>query len=109
MPGLVDVILVFVVLANLTLLGSNRLATCIQLIAVQGMALGILPLVASEAPIGFRVLAFAVVSFVIKGIIFPALLRRALRSANVRHEVDPLVGYASSILIGILMLAVSFW
>jgi len=109
MPGLVDVILVFVVLANLTLLGSNRLATCIQLIAVQGMALGILPLAASEGPIGLRVVAFAIVSFVIKGLVFPTLLRRALRSASVRHEVDPLIGYASSILIGILMLALSFW
>lgn len=109
MPGLVDVILVFVVLANLTLLGSNRLATCIQLIAVQGMALGVLPLVASHAPIGMRVLGFALVSFVIKGILFPALLRQALRSASVRHEVDPLVGYATSILMGVLMLGVSFW
>ena len=31
----------------------------------------------------------------------PALLRRAVREANVRNEVEPLVGFTTSLLLGI--------
>ena len=106
---LVDPILVFVVLVNLALLGSSWLAACVRLSAVQGMAVGVLPLFVASHGIGFRVGFLAVFVFVLKGVIFPRLLLRAIRSADVRHEVEPIVGYAASILSGILMLALSFW
>jgi len=106
---LVDPILVFVVLVNLTLLGLSRLAACIRLSAVQGMALGALPLLVAAHGIGVRLVLLAIVTFVLKGIIFPRFLLRAIRSADVRHEVEPIVGYTASILLGILMLALSFW
>ena len=44
------------------------------------------------------------VFFILKGIVFPRLLLRAIRSADVRHEDEPIVGHAASILLGILML-----
>jgi hydrogenase-4 component E len=107
--SLIDPILVFVVLLNLTLLGSSRLAGCVRLSALQGMALGILPLLVAAHGIGVRVVLLALVVFVLKGIVFPQLLFRAIRSADVRHEVEPMIGYAASIVLGILVLALSFW
>jgi hydrogenase-4 component E len=107
--SLIDPILVFVALVNLTLLGSSRLAACIRLSAAQGMALGVLPLLVAEHGIGVRLILVALVTFILKGVAFPRLLLRAIRSAAVRHEVEPIVGYAASILLGILMLALSFW
>ncbi len=109
MSSLIDPILVFVVLVNLTLLGSSRLAACVRLSAAQGMAVGILPLLVATHGIGVRVVLLALVVFILKGIVFPQLLLRAIRSADVRHEVEPIVGYAASILLGILILALSFW
>lgn len=109
MSYLIDPILVFVVLVDLTLLGLSRLGACIRLSAAQGMALGALPLLVATHGIGVRVLLLSVVMFVLKGIIFPQFLLRAIRSADVRHEVEPLVGYTASILLGILILALSFW
>jgi hydrogenase-4 component E len=106
---LIDPILVFVVLVNLTLLGSSRLAACVRLSAAQGMALGLLPLLVATHGIGIRLVLIGLVIFGLKGIVFPQLLFRAIRSADARHEVEPLVGYAASILLGILMLALSFW
>jgi hydrogenase-4 component E len=106
---LVDPILVFVALLNLTLLGSSRIGACIRLSAAQGMALGALPLLAATHGIGVRPVLLSIVIFVLKGIIFPQFLLRAIRSADVRHEVEPIVGYTASILLGILMLALSFW
>jgi hydrogenase-4 component E len=107
--GLIDPILVFVALANLTLLGSSRLAGCVRLSAAQGMALGVLPLLVADHGVGVRLVLFTIVFFVLKGVVFPRLLLRAIQSADVRHEVEPIVGYAASILLGILILAVSFW
>jgi hydrogenase-4 component E len=107
--ALVDPILVFVALVNLTLLGSSRLAACVRLSAAQGMALGILPLLAATHGIGGHQVLLALGIFILKGIFFPQLLLRAIRSADVRHEVEPIIGYAASIVLGIFMLALSFW
>jgi hydrogenase-4 component E len=105
----IDLILLFVVLTNLTVLGSSRLHTPIQLSAAQGMALGLLPLLVSEHGIGVRPVLIAIVLFVMKGIIFPRLLFRALRTADVRHEIEPIIGFPASIMAGIALLATSFW
>jgi hydrogenase-4 component E len=51
----------------------------------------------------------AVVSFALKGLVFPRLLLRSQFEAGVRHEVAPVVGYAASILFGIIILAASSW
>jgi hydrogenase-4 component E len=107
--ALVDPTLVFVALVNLTLLGSSRLAACVRLTAIQGMALGVLPVLVATDGISIRLVLIGVVIFVLKGIIFPQLLLRAIRSTDVRHEVEPIVGYAASILLGILALGLSFW
>jgi hydrogenase-4 component E len=46
---------------------------------------------------------------VLKGGIFPWLLLRALREAQVRREFEPYVGYSTSLLLGIGVLAFSLW
>lgn len=105
----IDTILIFLVLSNFLLLGSSRLSACIRFVAVQGILLGVLTLVAHEDGLTLRTLLLALVSAGLKGAVFPWLLTRALREANVRHEIEPYVGYNLSILIGAVALAVSLW
>lgn len=105
----IDTILVVLVLSNFLLLGSSRLAVCIRVVAVQGILLGVLTLLAHEDGVTLRVLLLALVSAGVKGAVFPWLLTRALREANVRREIEPYVGYNLSILIGTVALAVSLW
>jgi hydrogenase-4 component E len=105
----VELVLVLVLLTDLTLLGVGRLATSIQISAIQGMALGVLPLLVAEHPINLRLSLFAAVVFVLKGLVFPRLLSRAQRMADVRHEIEPIVGYSASILVGLGIVALSFW
>jgi hydrogenase-4 component E len=45
---------------------------------------------------------------ILKGIVFPRLLFRAVRHAQVRREMQPYVGYSSSMVIGVVTLAASF-
>jgi len=104
-----EAVLVAVVLTNLLVLGSSRLAACIRFVAVQGILLGILTFVAHEGTSTLRTALLAIASIGVKGIAFPALLFRALREAEVRREIEPYVGYSLSILIGLATLTFSLW
>jgi len=107
--SLIQFILIFVVLTNLTLLGSSRRSSCIRLVAAQGILLGLLPLVLPEEGLTTSALVLALASIVLKGVVFPRLLLRAERTAGVKREFQPIIGYSASILLGILFLAFSMW
>jgi hydrogenase-4 component E len=104
-----DSILVLIVLINLMLLGTSRLGACIRLVAVQGILLGLLALAAPESGPTLRAIFLSGGGMIVKGVIFPWLLSRALRGAGVRREVDPFVGYIPSTLAGVGALGVSMW
>ena len=108
MSGWVDTLLVLIVLTNLKLLGSSRLGGCIRVVAVQGVLMGGLPLLAGDGA-SARSLLFSVVAVGLKGIVFPWLLLRALREAKVQREVQPFLGYSASMLLGCAVLGISLW
>lgn len=109
MNSLVESLLIFVVLMNLVLVGSSRLALCIRVLGFQGVALGLLPLCLPEHGLAVHAVLLAVIGIALKGFLFPWFLFRALRVAGVRHEVEPYVGYSLSIMGGVLTLGVSLW
>ena len=109
LAGSVDTALILLVLTAFVLLGSSRLGSCIRVVALQGVLLGYLTLAARPDEASLRAPILAVASTGLKGIAFPWLLARAVRHAEVRREVEPLVGYSLSIIIGMLGLAVSLW
>lgn len=104
-----DAVLVFLVLTNLVLLGSSRLAACIRVCAFQGLLLGALTVFVHMEELSLRAVILAVGSMAVKGAVFPWLLFRALREANVRREEEPFVGYTPSLLLGLLCLGASLW
>jgi hydrogenase-4 component E len=108
MSAWTDSVLVVVILLDLLLLGSSRLGSCIRLAALQGVALGALVLAQAER-ISAATLVLVVASVVLKAAVFPWLLQRSLREANVRREIEPIVGFTPSLLIGIVALAASIW
>lgn len=105
----VDTALVLLGLSNVVLLGSSRLSRCIRIVAFQGVLLGALAVTVEAGGPSLRAVLLAVAIVTLKGAVFPALLSRVLRDAEVRQEVDPLVGYTLSMLLGTVALAVSFW
>jgi hydrogenase-4 component E len=64
------------------------------------------PVVYASASV--HVLALAAGTIAVKAIVLPAFLRWAIREAAVRREVEPLVGYMASLLLGVVALAASF-
>jgi hydrogenase-4 component E len=84
---------------NLLALGSGRLPSLIGAAAAQGVVLGVLPLLLEHEFHGL-VWVVAAGTVVIKGFVIPGLLRRAMRAANIDREVEPLLGFIPSLLLG---------
>ncbi len=84
---------------NLLALGSNRLPTIIWSMAVQGVALGVMPILI-EPDFNWHLGLVVVATIAGKGFIIPGLLRRAMRTANIDREIEPFIGFAPSLLLG---------
>lgn len=84
---------------NLLALGSSRLPSVIRAMAIQGVVLGLLPLVL-ETEFKWAVAGVALITIAVKGFLIPTLLRRAMRSANIDREVEPFIGFVASLLLG---------
>lgn len=86
------------------MLGSSRISACVRTVAVQAVLLGMISVLAQRGDVGIRVLVLAAVSMVIKAVILPWLLRRAVREVGVQTEVEPIVGFTTSLLLGLGLL-----
>lgn len=84
---------------NLLALASSRLPSVIRAAALQGMILGILPLLI-EREFQWMVIVVALGTIAVKGFVIPHLLRRALRAANIDREMRPLIAFVPSLLLG---------
>ncbi len=84
---------------NLLSLGSSRLPNLIRAMSAQGVILGVMP-VLMEHEVDWRVTLIALATIAGKGLIIPALLRRAMRAASIDRELEPLIGFVPSLLLG---------
>jgi hydrogenase-4 component E len=85
---------------NLLALGSSRLPSLIRAMSVQGMLLGLMPLLLEAEDLEWRILLVVLATLAGKGFIIPSLLRRAMRAANIEREIQPFLGYVPSLLLG---------
>jgi hydrogenase-4 component E len=99
MESAVDPLLVLVLLINFFLLGTSRLRTAVNGSAAQGVVLGLLAW-AAHGSAGVGIIAFALVATFVKGLLIPWMLLRALRDVAIRREIEPIVGYIPSLLLG---------
>lgn len=103
-------ILALLLAVNLLYGVSSRLYHCIKLAAMQGILLGILPLLALRLNAhGAELIVMGTVNIAIKGIALPLLLNLSLRRANIRREIEPLIGYSASVLILVLATVCAFY
>ncbi len=107
----VDYLSVILMVSNFVLLASSRLGFCIKAVTAQGVVLAVIPVLKEGETGHLTAASFAVclVTLVIKGYVFPRLLNNAIAKARVRRELEPLVGYSVSLLIGLAMLVFAFW
>ncbi len=99
-------LLLIVILINFFTLGSARLGACIRAVSMQGAALALLPVVLHGANAHTLFLGAGI--FALKGIFIPWLLFRAIREVRIRREVEPLIGYVPTLILGALSTAGAF-
>ena len=85
---------------NLLALGSSRLPSLIRAMSVQGMLLGLMPLLMEHERLDWRIMLVALATVAGKGVLIPGLLRRAMRAANIDREIEPFIGFVPSLLLG---------
>jgi hydrogenase-4 component E len=99
MSQLVDPLLILILALNFVALGVSRIRAVINAVALQGAVLGLLPLFV-QPHIDLRVIVLVAVTLGLKGLGIPRLLVRAMREADIQHEVTPVVNFMSSLLLG---------
>ncbi len=106
MSPISDQLLVLVMLINFLTLGTSRLAISIRAVAVQGVALGLLPGIIH--PFSWHLLLISGGLIIAKGVLIPWLLTGAIKKAEIKREVEPFIGYVSTLLIGAVFTAMAF-
>jgi hydrogenase-4 component E len=94
-----DSLLVLVLLLNLFVLGTSRLRAVITGSAAQGVVLGALAAFAHRHG-GAEPFLVASGAAVIKGVVIPRLLYKAMRDVAIHREVEPFIGFIPSLLLG---------
>lgn len=99
MTNQLNALLILVLVINLFALGTSRILAVIRIVALQGALLGLLPFLVHEN-IGLSAVLTAIAAAALKGLAIPAIMIRALRDAQIKREVEPLIGFLPSILLG---------
>ena len=106
MVSFLNALLVIVFLLNLFVLGSSRIRALIQAAALQGVLLGVMPLLI-HGHVSLLTALLAIATILIKGSLIPQMLLKALRDAQIKREVEPIIGFMPSTLLGALGTAAS--
>ena len=107
-----DFLLLLVAALSLAIVATSRLASCVRASAAQGVALALLPLALWGRVLDRHmvpVLLMSLGALVVKAVIIPILLSRAIREANVRREVEPFISLHLSVLAAAALVGLSFW
>lgn len=99
MTNQLNALLIIVLVINLFALGTSRIQALIRIVAIQGALLGIIPFLVHLPPTWPTIMT-AVAAIVLKGFVIPAIMMRALRDTQIKREVEPLIGFLPSILLG---------
>ncbi len=97
----VEALLVILVLLNFAALASSRMSALIRTAALQGLLLGALPALWAREW-SWHLAAVGVLTVALKAALIPWLLNRAMREVRIRREVEPLLGFVPSPLLGAL-------
>jgi hydrogenase-4 component E len=109
MSSTTDLVFILVVVIDLFLLASSRLGAAIRTVAIQGALLALLPLllIHEEASLGHAVI-LAGGALAVKTLLIPRMMFSAIREASIRREMEPIVGFVPSMVLGGIGVALAF-
>ena len=99
MTELINALYVLILTLNLFALGNGRIQSVINIVAVQGVILGALPLLINPEP-GAELFVSSFAAVALKGFLIPGIMKKALRDVRIKREVEPLIGLLPSTILG---------
>ena len=100
---------ILVVVLDFFVLASSRLKAVIRAAAAQGALLSVLALLLASGELrGGHAAALSLGALVVKGVVIPWMLVWAIREASIRREVEPIVGFIPSLVLGAIGVALAF-
>jgi hydrogenase-4 component E len=106
--GMYSFILMLLIMSSLYLLSSSRLGAMIRIVGTQGFILGFVPFFTGISLSNPHTWILSLLSIIVKGMVIPVLLFRALRGVALSREEQPYVGYPTSIGAGVLIVIFSY-
>ena len=91
-------LIVLVMLLNFYCIGTSRIRALIQGVSFQGVLLGLMPLIVHEH-IGVMTVLMSLLTVAIKGVMIPIMLLHALRELTIKREVEPFVGFVTTLVL----------
>ncbi|MBN2525251.1 MAG: hypothetical protein JXR76_02580 [Deltaproteobacteria bacterium] len=104
---MINTISILLALSSLFLFGSSRIRISIRVVIAQGFLLGIAFLLHNEEHLNSSTWTIAISSMLLKGIVLPWLLTFVLHRSRAKLEIEPYVGFGTSLFIGVLLLGFS--
>lgn len=101
MTPILEPLLIVALAFNFLALGVSRIRSVINAVALQGILVGFFPLLV-HPEIGLRGVLLVVASVILKGLILPGFLVRAMREADIQHEVKPVINFMGSLVLAAL-------
>ncbi|HNX34676.1 MAG TPA: hydrogenase [Kiritimatiellia bacterium] len=101
MTNLLNSILVIVLMLNLFALGTSRIVSVIRTVSIQGVLLGLLPLL-SHGHLSLTAFLAILPTIALKGVVIPGMMTHALRDVKIKREVEPLIGLQPTVILGAL-------
>ncbi len=109
MENVIEYLSILYMLTSFALLASSRLGMLVKAMALQGVLLALIPTLKEWHHMTVASAILCLVTLAVKGAAFPKLLMVAVERAGVKREVEPLIGYNASLLIGLAMMVFAFW
>ena len=105
----VDTSCIISVFLALIILSNYRVTAMIRIFAVQSFVLSLLPFFLHAASLTGRDIFIVLVTMVLKAALAPSILFWAIRHVSMRSEIKPILGFGSSIVLGVILIAGAFW
>jgi len=107
MSPIFNFLVILLILLNFRLLSSSRLLPCIHVLVAQAVILTGVAWLTHRYDMDIHLIIMLSINILLKAIALPWMLTRVARKTAVSRELDPIIGYTASLIIGALLLSIS--
>ena len=109
MGVIIDSMSMVIVLASFLMLSSGRVSVYIRMVMLQGILLGVITVLFDYPNWDMRILILAFGNILLKSVIFPWFIMRAVRHVKITRELNPVIGFNTSVFIGVILFSIAMW